>query len=287
MSIHKVLAAVGLSAMAAAIFLSNRDASTGEVTWQVPRSMERARLADLPADDGIRAIAAQLAAAEVAKPAQPVRISSKVEDSVERLSPLIAPVRRYPPFSAELRVRTESGENSATALRRVTRSTDRIHVVHLGGAEEWLFVQNPRDAAHFHATRTLHGERELVDYPMTELQLGKLASSWDAIACLGLEPSDFAGLVQSEETKRAFGLEFRRLVPSDSAASGRVRELWWNEEHAIPLELVLATPQGLVAQEITALELTADPEILGEPALRFADYTAFDVSDWREELHDH
>lgn len=169
----------------------------------------------------------------------------------------------------------------------MSRSDERVHILQQGGEQEWLFVRNPIDSAHFSATHTLHHERELVDYSLMDLQLSEIATQWDSIACFGIAPADIAGLQPTAETRWAFGLEFRRFVQARDAGSERQVELWWNEEQALPLRLSTPLRNGALVLETTAIRLQADAQLLRDPALRFPDYASFDVSDWRESLHDH
>jgi hypothetical protein len=177
-------------------------------------------------------------------------------------------------------LRAAGADGDAVALEAV-RTADRI--VTRGGGSEWFFERNPVAREEVTGFRIDRARRKRIEYPFTDLALEGWASSWSALARLGLEPDELARLAPTGAVREAFGLRFVEL--GDPRAEGDApRLVLWSEEHQLPARVERAS--GIVV-EVERLVLTVPEGACPPSHVAYPDYELQDVADWREALHDH
>jgi len=187
-----------------------------------------------------------------------------------------------PALTAEIETR---GENRTAHRTSVTRTSDRVHVSLGPQGPEWLFVRNPRDGRRMSATLIDREHQVLIEYDESELRSGGIGRGWADVVSLGVEPET---LGQLEPTGRARSIAGHRAVEMrlPRGAGGRIRELWWSDEAAAPLQI--AIEDGTSRREISVhrLRLGADESLLRDPRERYPDFAVMDVADHREKRHE-
>jgi hypothetical protein len=216
------------------------------------------------------------APAPTVRRAQPSEANAPLIDAAER-----APAD-YSDLSAVLRTRDAEGK---VLERAIVRRGERLHLAlaGVGPDAEWLFVRNPLDGARFTGWLVDHRIRHAIRYDWAALTAGGVADSWMRLACMGVRPSDLASVEPSGPTREAFGLSFELLEPKLAG----IREVWWNAEHKVALEVRGGAPGAEWVQELVALELTADSALLVDVDLRFPEYMVRDLADYQDFAHTH
>lgn len=147
------------------------------------------------------------------------------------------------------------------------------------GEEIWL-ARNPRHRDELSGARTHPGERLVLHHTAGDLRLTGMQGLWDRFAALGGVTAPPAGLQPTARVETRFGLDFTLWQAADEAAT--VRELWWNEEHALALCIAFQGPQGSLVREIETLEWGGNPEALRHPSERHPDWVCLELSDWHD-----
>jgi hypothetical protein len=136
-----------------------------------------------------------------------------------------------------------------------------------------------------HQSRVDHGRRQVVEYSESELRLGGQGRGWADVASLGVEPAELAKLAATGRQRALGGFVFReRRAPATD--DGRVRELWWSEDAALPLRIATREAHVTRAVEVRSLRLGVDAAVVEDPRRRFPDYTVIDAVDVREQHHE-
>ena len=112
----------------------------------------------------------------------------------------------------------------------------------------------------------------------------ELPTDWHQLTACGVDPEFLTSLEPSDETRTAFGIEFRRYVArSDSTPEHLPVELFWNAEHSVPLLVVYRSERGEMQQRLVSLrfETREDSRLL--LAQRFRPYDRTTVAAFREQ----
>lgn len=169
---------------------------------------------------------------------------------------------------------------------RFARDGARVYSGAADGRTGWYFLQNPLDPAQFKAWR-IDGEHGLsIEHSFADLVNEDIATSWDEVACRGIDPPILAELRDSGDQEEAFGWRFTRLVADEPRADSLV-EVWWSAELLLPLRVVRSAGKGSLTQSLIELRTDATGSLLTDPAARFPDLRVVDLADWREDNHDH
>ena len=146
-----------------------------------------------------------------------------------------------------------------------------------------LFVRNPVHPWELEAAVVDHLHRAVIGYTHSDLVNESMPSSWIELARFGLTAAESTVLgPPTGATKTAFGVEFRqRRCELDPGEDGLV-ELWWNDEHQVPLLLRRRVGGRVERQELRALRFAVDDDRIPHPAEHFASYARQDLSDYRE-----
>jgi hypothetical protein len=252
-----------------------------------------AQAAEEPLDPETRALALDLLRLEREAPEPTVRRPGQEDRS--HLPAVIDAAERAPSSYSDARVvlRTRGPEGSEEH-RELVRSGDRLHLA-LGDASqapsvEWLFVRNALDPAQYSGWLVAHDIQHSIQYDWMSLVSGGIANSWMRLACMGVRPGDLEPLLATAgdaPRREAFGLSFVKLQPHDGLGPADVGEVWWNAEHAVALEVRGGPAHAQWVQELVALELAADEEVLRAVEERFPDYRVSDLADFQDAAHVH
>jgi hypothetical protein len=227
------------------------------------------------ADDPTHAIARELVDLERRAPEPPRRIRPDVE--IERHDPRDV---RYRPTgtasTATYELRSANGESRLVLTRR-----ERQVRVDANG-EAWMFERNPVAPEHVLGTLADHAEHALVEYPFSDLCAEGRVTSWSSLARGGVAPDELESMRPTGRSVERFGLTFEERV-GGGGGDLALRSVLWNEEHQLPARLERAC--GDVA-ELVELRLEPVAPPLERFRAQFPGYETFDVSDWREALHD-
>lgn len=191
------------------------------------------------------------------------------------------------PPSLTLEVEVRGGTPEATTVQRktVTRTSERIHVRFAGNGLEWLFVRNPIDRRRMSATLVEHRRRTLVEYDESELRNGGLGRGWADVVALGFEAEHLSALRPSGKAQESAGFRFAETLPVNGA-EGKVRELWWSDQAAVPLIMVLVDGATRSQVQVRSIRRDVDSALLRDTRERFPAYSVMDVADYREKHHE-
>jgi len=231
------------------------------------------------------ALARELLQKSRTKPATPARRDRPTPGHIS-LPEVPESYDRSPPLAAAISITVTVDGQAHTVSQIFTRTARQAHVEFASSRQEWYFQRNPVDPARVNAWLVDHRERVVLAYYLSDRIQDNIAASWWDVATLGVRRETLEALAPTEEVETIAGIRFTRYV-SDAPPSteDQVRELWWNEEHLLPLRIVRGTDEAEVRIELTELVLEARGDVLAHPAKRFPDYLAQDVVDWREEHH--
>ncbi len=188
----------------------------------------------------------------------------------------------------------ERGRPTAEAIEsRITRTRDRLHLLRGGEraastpeGEEWMFERNPVAPDELGALRVDHGSRYLVEYTDGDLHMEGVADGWASLARGFVGVEELAGLRPSGTKRSAHGAEFERFL-GERKLEGSIAEVDWSDALGLPLRVVRVSGNGTSVQELIGLQLGTQEMVLRPFASRWPDYRRKELSDWREDVHDH
>ena len=187
--------------------------------------------------------------------------------------------------TAEVEIRGSGHHPKARQRKFITRTADRVHIG-LGRevSPEWLFVRNGTDGRRMSATLIDHEHSVLIEYDESELRTAGLGRGWADVVAMGVEPE---ALDRMEPTGRSRLIAGHRAIEKRLApgTSGRIRELWWSDEAAVPLRVSIEDGSSRREIRVRSLRRAADESLLRDPRERYPDYRVMDVSDYREKHH--
>jgi hypothetical protein len=200
--------------------------------------------------------------------------------------PALHPQLLNPPaVTVDLEIRHVGLGRKAVQRKTVTRTAERVHVSLGPNAAEWLFVRNPADLRRMSGTMLDHARKKIVEYDESELRNGGLGRGWADVVSLGVEPEALRDLLPTGKRQVLNDIAFeQRDRPKDVQA--RVKELWWSDEAALPLRVVI--DDGPAATEVVtrSVERQIDESRIRDMRDRYPGYTVIDIADYREEHHD-
>ena len=229
-------------------------------------------------DDGLRALETRCPAPVLRRPSPPA--TPAWDDS--------RPLRDWPSLRATFR--TAEGDTLV-----LVRGPGLVELQRPDGSR-WRWRRNPVDPRRVDAEVHHPSAPVRVGHDHSTLLAGGLPASWDAAACLGLDPLRVADLEPTGAAPRtAFGHAFTPLGPGPVGDGLDLSALDWSPELGLPLALwppgsesgtapstsTGATP-ALELVDLAGVGATADPPL---PAT-VAALPLVDLADWREEQHD-
>lgn len=229
-------------------------------------------------EDRLRALEARETRRPVPGPRRSVR------EPLPGLPALPPDLDSRPPVILELVVKTETERGIVESRREVHRDREHLEIRFPDSGQVWHFLRNPRDPRRTWARLVDPSKRMILEYQEVDLIDAGIARGWRDVFTLGVSPDSFRPLRPGGRKEERGGLTFTQWVPVDPSTT-EVRELWWNEEHLLPLRIVRQTGHGTWTQEIRELRQVAGPLLLVDPVRSHADYELMDMVDWREEHH--
>jgi hypothetical protein len=231
---------------------------------------------------------ADLLEASMRKPTPPVRAGERQATRVRSRG--LANVD-LPPVVVELATHAEDehGEllSPYPARLEVVRFPDLVHLSSPDGGDEWLFHRNRVARDEVRGERVDHASHFLSDYTDGELAAENVLDGWARLAQLFIAPEDLDALQPTGERTRFAGHDFERRVRAGEAAAGELVEVEWCADLGLPRRVAWRTAQGVRVQELVALRPATAADAPEAFAARWPDYDRKDLSDWREDVHDH
>ena len=173
------------------------------------------------------------------------------------------------------------------SVQRVTRTTDRIHIMLEGTGKEWLFERNPLDRRRVSGYLVDHQSRRILAHQEADLRVEHRLRGWADALIMRFDPVELPRLRRTSQREVVLGATFTRHVAQDRAREG-VLEVWWSEALLLPLRLT-ARERGVVVttavDEVEEVEHAQTQPVLADPRMRFPDYETLDVSDSHERRH--
>ena len=200
--------------------------------------------------------------------------------------PALQPRLLNPPaLTVDVETRHVGRRGERPARKTVTRTAERVHVSLGANGVEWLFVRNPADPRRMSGTMLDHARKSVVEYDESEMRNGGLGRGWADVVALGVEPEALGELVSTGKRQVLSGIEFaQRARPTESHA--RVKELWWSDEAALPLRVVVDDGPTATEVVVRAVRREVDPLLLRDMHDRYPGYAVIDIADYREAHHD-
>ena len=191
---------------------------------------------------------------DLAVPLMPVRTGAA---PAARVLPSLPPgADRVTPLTLHVRISTRASGRASERRQTVTRTADRVHIVHgdaaptaAGGGTggvEWLFERNPVDPRRASATYVSHAAKTIVTYSDSDLLTMLGIPGWAHVLTMGMDPGILG-----------------RVTPSSAPR-------------------VIDAPDGtrLVIERASA---TVDLQLVQPADLRFPSYRVVNLADWLEE----
>lgn len=200
--------------------------------------------------------------------------------------PALLPQLENPvPLTAELETRYLGRPGGAVQRKTITRTADRVHISFGPKAPQWLFVRNAADRRRVAGTMVDHDHRTVIEYDASELRNGGLGRGWADIASIGVEPEAFANVTPTGKQETLAGFQFQQMQRRNDA-QGRIREVWWSEEAAMPLRVTIDDGPSGMEVVVRTIRREVDESLLRDPRERYAGYTVMDIADYREKHHE-
>lgn len=180
-----------------------------------------------------------------------------------------------------------TAEGRRRSVQRVTRTTDRIHLLMEGTPKEWLLERNPVDRRRVSGYLIDHQSRQILAHQETDLRGEQHLRGWADAVMMRFDPSALPALQRTSHTDVVFGATFTRHVAPDRAGDG-VLDVWWSDALLLPLRLTIRERGVIVTSAVDAIQRAEHPEtvaVLSDPRARFSNYEVLDVSDSRERRH--
>jgi hypothetical protein len=173
------------------------------------------------------------------------------------------------------------------ASQRVTRTTDRIHLLMEGTQKEWLLERNPLDRRRVSGYLIDHRSRQILTHQESDLRSEQQLRGWTDALMMRFDSSVLSSLRRTNRDDAVFGATFTRHLAQDQAREG-VMEVWWSDALLLPLRLKVRQRGVIVTSVVDAIERVEHPEtlaVLADPRTRFREYEILDVTDSRERRH--
>ena len=179
-----------------------------------------------------------------------------------------------------------TGKQGNTAQRKtVTRTADRVHIDAGPNAPEWLFLRNAADDRRVSGVMVDHHHRNIVEYDESDLRNAGMGRGWADIVSLGVEPETFGSAARTGKHQTFGGFQFEQLRRKEGA-QGRIRELWWSDDAALPLRVGIDDAASGIEIVVRNIRRDVDETVLRDPRQRYPEYAVMDVADYREKHHD-
>ncbi len=173
------------------------------------------------------------------------------------------------------------------AVQRVTRTTDRIHLVMDGTQKEWLLERNAVDRRRVSGYLIDHHSRQILAHQETDLRGVQQLRGWADALMMRFDPSGLPALRRTDATEVVLGATFTRHVALDRTRDGVV-DVWWSDALLLPLRLTTRERGVIATSAVGPIEKAESAEalaVLADPRARFPDYEILDLSDSRERRH--
>ncbi len=191
-----------------------------------------------------------------------------------------------PPVKVNLTIRVKNGKQDKAMDRTIIRTNDQVYMNYENQGQEWLFKRNPVDPRRLSGLLVDHRKEHVLKYHDSELLNFGIASSWQDVLLLGVEPKSLEQLASTGQIETFGGIDFLHYESNTKVASQPAIEIWWSEAKALPLRIIHKTQKQEWSQEITAISWSEDSALLVDPQKRFPEYQSMDYVDWQEEYHE-
>jgi hypothetical protein len=202
--------------------------------------------------------------------------------------PVPARADALPPLRFTVTTTRTDAQGQERAVQRVTRTSDRVHLLMEGTRKEWLFERNPIDRRRVSGYLIDHEARQVLAYQESDLRNEQQLRGWRDALLMRFDPESLRGLQPSTHRDSApesmFGATFTRYVAGDPTRDGVV-EVWWSDALLLPLRLTIRHRGVTTTARVDRLEAPGALEVLADPRTRFPEYASLDVTDSRERRH--
>lgn len=181
------------------------------------------------------------------------------------------------PLTIEIEI-LERGSDRRSAVRQVvTRTADRVHLQSEG--REWVFERNPIDPRRVSGSLIDHSVHAIVLHGESDLRNTLGITGWIDVLTFGVGASVPQQFSLSRGMRQVGDVRFERFT----SPTGRIAELWWNQELLLPQAIRMRQSSGSTDWRIVAARHGADAGLLRSPPLRLPDYKVLDLADWLED----
>lgn len=240
-----------------------------------------------PADSEFADLGRELRQLETAKPAAPelglqddeIRHRFRTHDPREAAFYAPALVAEFGWF----------GEDGTQHLmRRMVRTNEAMQIGGDSATEFFWLRRNPVDPSRMSGCLVRPADHLILEYSEADLHDEGYGSSWSALAQFGVYLDDLALLTATGEQETAFGLTFDRMIATHASpiSGDHLVDIWWNDEHRLPLRVRRMVMGSATEQRLLSLELRVPADFV-EPVQRWPEYESLDLVDYREGLHEH